>query len=112
MLYMTRTDLPLLHLAEPPTRQRTASRIHLGDAIFLTGSLILLLGGTFFLLDLGAARSAGHDTSLHQFLSSASEWQPAVPGPEGWPHDEPPGLSLHADAQGSQCAPRPRCSCP
>ena len=75
---MTRTNLPLLLLAEPKACHRPQSGVHFLDAAFLTTALVTVLGGSLFLLDLGAARSSGQVTTLSQLMSEASIWLPAI----------------------------------
>ncbi|MDZ4289920.1 MAG: hypothetical protein U0984_18285 [Prosthecobacter sp.] len=75
---MTRTDLPLLHLAEPTARQIPQSRVHLFDALFLTAALVLVVGGALFLIDQASARSSGQEATFHRLCTEASLWLPAI----------------------------------
>ena len=76
---MTRNDPPLLHLAEPPARQRPQPGVHSMDTVFLFTTLIFVLGGGLFVIDLASARRSGQEaTRASQFLAEASVWMPTV----------------------------------
>lgn len=75
---MTRTDLPLLLLAEPvATRPAPQARLTFTDTAFLLAALAIVAGGCLWLLDMAAARSSGQEpVSAHLFehLSNMSTW--------------------------------------
>lgn len=77
---MIRSALPIMHLAEPPARQSSsrASTASGLDAAFVLSSALVLIGGSFLLLEMASARSKGHDSVSLQFLTDASIWLPSM----------------------------------
>jgi len=77
---MTRTDSPLLFLSEPPTRSQAAQRVTSFDFAFLIASLVLVIGGCLWLLDVGAARNSGGGSFTLQWLTETALGVPALLG--------------------------------
>lgn len=76
---MTRTDNAILFLSEPPSRSAAGQqRLTAFDFAFLTTALIVVVGGCLFALNLGAARSTGHDAISFQWLADATAHLPVM----------------------------------
>lgn len=76
---MTRTDNAILFLSEPPSHSAANQhRLAPFDLFFLTAALIVVVGGCLFVLNLGAARSSGHDAISFQWLADASTHLPTL----------------------------------
>jgi hypothetical protein len=76
---MTRTDLPLLYLAEPVAkRQPPQSRLTFADTAFLLTAMVLVAGGCLWLLDMASARSSGQAPVATHFFSDILTWLPAL----------------------------------
>jgi hypothetical protein len=75
---MIRSALPIMHLADLPAPKSTANRVSGLDLAFLFASAALVVGGCFFLLNLGAAQSASQESSALHFLRDAAVWLPAL----------------------------------
>jgi hypothetical protein len=76
---MTRTDLPLLLLAEPVAkRQSPQSRLKFADAAFLLTVATVLVGGCLLLLNLGSAQSSGQAPVDSHFFGDLLAALPAL----------------------------------
>lgn len=76
---MTRSTLPIAHLAELPARQlRSQARVSAFDFVFLMTATLVVIFGCAFMLDLAAARSSGQASPVWDTLSNAAVWLPTM----------------------------------
>ena len=75
---MIRSAFPITHLAELPARHRSQNRVSGFDFCFLLTAALIVVGGSFLMLDAAAAKSSGQESAVLRFLTDASIWLPAL----------------------------------
>jgi len=76
---MTRSPSPVLFLAEPAfVARRPQVRIHVLDYAFLILALVIICGGSLFVMDLAAARTSGQESPVMQMLAQIGSFIPSL----------------------------------